>query len=98
MTKLEAMLLNTRRMDGSFIQEKIPAAPGSRITRSLWQGDRGPFETKAVELVQAAREVDALLGDIAQAQDRIAGAKAKLAAAVKGWQTTLEQLVTTDPR
>jgi len=60
--------------------------------------DRGPFETKAVELVQAAREVDALLGDIAQAQDRIAGAKPKLPAAVKGWQTTLEQITATDPR
>ena len=27
-----------------------------------------------------------------------AGAKAKLPAAVKGWQTTLEQIATTDPR
>jgi hypothetical protein len=54
----------TRRADGSLIMERIPSSPGSRSSRDIFNGQHGPFETKAAELVAAAREVDSILGEI----------------------------------
>jgi hypothetical protein len=89
----------TRRADGSFISEAIPLAPGSRHVRDLFRGDGcGPFEKSSIEVVAAARGVDALLAQIIQAQETIRDAKARLPEAVRLWRETLERVSASDAR
>jgi hypothetical protein len=83
----------------SFISEAIPLAPGSRHVRDLFRGDgAGPFEKTAIDVVAAAREVDALLAQIIQSHENIADAKARLPEAVRLWRETLERVAATDAR
>jgi hypothetical protein len=89
----------TRRADGSFISEAIPLAPGSRHVRDLFRGDGvGPFEKSSIEVVAAAREVDALVAQIVAGQESIRDAKARLPEAVRLWRETLERVSASDPR
>jgi hypothetical protein len=89
----------TRRADGSFVSEAVPLAPGSRHVRDLFRGDGcGPFEKTAIDVVAAAREVDALLAQIIQAHEKIADAKTRLPEAVALWRSTLERVAAVDVR
>jgi hypothetical protein len=89
----------TRRPDGSVIYEAIPTSPGSRHVRDLFRGDGcGPFEQKGIDVVAAAREVDAIIAQILQAQETISAAKARLPEAVRLWRETLERVAASDVR